>query len=137
MSVAEFVDVVNGFAWVFGNFVLGVSTFLLIVFVIAYPILFDPRATTVGRYLLRFLFGLVGVVGLVFIGTFVDPRYPWYEYPPDIVVWRPIFRAVVYAFMFYGLVSLSVLLVARKWFPDKMRSAPEDTLNLRLRAPKK
>lgn len=126
----EVLDHINAFAWVAGNILLGYTAITLIVFLLSYWIIFDPRATTGGRLIFRFMTSLVGVVIIIFIGIFLDPApdLDWYVYPPDVEPWRPLGRAVVYAYVAYTVSSLAVLLVLRKWFPDRVQKASDRNL---------
>ena len=64
---------INTIAWVMGNVLVAYTAIAITVFVLGYYILFDPRATTAGRLLFRFMLSLVGVISLIFVGTFVNP----------------------------------------------------------------
>ena len=126
-----FIEVINPIAWVLSNVVLAYTAFVLVVFVIMYYALFDPKATTGGQLIFRFMVSLVGVVGLIFLGIFVDPApdREWFIYPADYVdAWRPLVRFVVYGYVAFTATSLSVLLIKRKWFPHMLRIAPSQEL---------
>lgn len=130
------IDTVNAFFWIFSNLLIGYIAFAILVFAIAYPILFDPNATTAGKVLLRFVGSLAGVIGLVIIGTFVDPSSgrEWSEYPGDIAPWRPALRFAVYAYVAYTITALNVVLAFRKFRPERLRTATnEHTLPVKLR----
>lgn len=130
------IETVNAFLWVFSNLLIGYIAFAILVFAIAYPILFDPNATTAGKFLLRFVGSLAGVIGLVIIGTFVDPSAgrEWSAYPVDIAVWRPALRFIIYAYVAYTITALDVLLWFRKFRPAQLRTvAHEQTLPVKLR----
>jgi len=102
---------------------------MLLIFAIAYPILFDPRATTAGRLILNFVGSLIGIVGLVFIAVFIDPRAGglWFEFPGDVLWWRPAVRFLAYAYVAYSLTGLVALLWMRKFRPQRLHTAPEET----------
>lgn len=120
----------NQVAWVLANIILAYIAFALLLFVIMYYALFDPRATTGGKLIFRFMFSLVGVIGLVFLGIFVDPApdREWFMYPPEVETWRPTLRLIVYGYVAFTITSLAVLLVHRKWFPHKLKVAPTQEL---------
>lgn len=122
-------DPINNVAWVLSNILLAYTWVVLIIFLVAYLILFDPQATTGGQLIFRFMVSLVGVIILSYIGVFVDPApdRAWFIYPGDDVVepWRPIARLVVYSFVAFSITALSVLLVSRKWFPHKVKKASD------------
>lgn len=116
---------INNFAWVAGNILVAYTAFAIVVFVIGYYVLFDPRATTAGKFIFRFMLSLVGVIILVFIGTYVDPspNRGWSFLPPDVSSWRPILRFLIYGYVAFTITSLAILLGIRKWRPNRVKSA--------------
>lgn len=127
----QFLNELNTFFWIMSNLFILYIGIVLMVFVAGYAILFDPRATTAGRFVFRFATSLLGVMGLVFIGIFINPTTPgssWLVYPGDIFVWRPLIRAVVYGFVAYTVTGLAVLVILRKWWPHKLRTARDAEL---------
>lgn len=118
---------INEVAWVVSNLALAYTCVVLVVFIVAYVIIFDPRATTGGQLIFRFMLSLVGVIVLSYIGVFVDhaPDRSWFLYPGEELVetWRPITRLVVYVFVAFSITALSRLLILRKWFPHKVKKA--------------
>lgn len=118
---------INEVAWVVSNLALAYTCVVLVVFIVAYVIIFDPRATTGGQLIFRFMLSLVGVIVLSYIGVFVDPApdRSWFLYPGEDLVetWRPITRLVVYVFVAFSITALSRLLILRKWFPHKVKKA--------------
>jgi hypothetical protein len=110
----------NELAWITSNLLIGYIAVALIIFAVGYYVLFDPKATTAGKLVFRFALSLVGVIGLICIGIFVDPSAgsAWFEFPGDIIWWRPTLRLAVYAYVAYTITSLAVLLGIRKWRPD-------------------
>lgn len=128
--VLEWIHNFNSIAWVVSNILVAYIAAVLIIFVVGYFSLFDPRATTGGRFIFRFALSLIGVIGLVFISLFIDPRLGamWYMYPGDVLLWRPSVRLIAYAYVAYTITGLAVLLVVRKWFPHKLRTAADREL---------
>lgn len=124
------IDVINPIVWVLANIALAYTSLVLVVFVILYYALFDPRATTGGTLIFRFMISLIGVVGLVFVSVYIDPTSGngWFIYPEGIEPWRPWLRLFVYGYVGVTATSLAVLLVRRKWFPHKLKTAPEEEL---------
>lgn len=124
----DWFDVVNWFAWVASNVLVGYVVVALVIFLIGYFLFFDPRATTGGRLIFRFVTSIFTIMVLVFIGVFIDPhaQQQWFDYPGDVVWWRPIVRLIGYAFAAYTITSLAILLVKRKWFSHKIDTAPAD-----------
>lgn len=120
--------------WVMANVMLAYIAVVLIIFVVGYYLLFDPRATTAGRFIFRFAVSLIVIVGLTFIGLFVDPKHDemWFQYPPEIVWWRPLVRLLGFAYAAFAVTSLTILLGFRKWAPQKLRTA-KDLEILKLR----
>ena len=118
---------INSFAWVAGNILVAYIAIAIVVFVIGYYVLFDPKATTAGKFIFRFMLSLVGVILLVFIGTYVDPspNRQWSVLPPDINSWRPILRLLIYGYVAFTITSLAVLLWVRKWRPGRVKSAQD------------
>lgn len=109
----------NEFLWPLANVLVVYVTLALLTFCIGYPILFNPRASTTGRGILRFAISLLGVMVLVFVSLFVDPRddVPWWVLPVGVDVWRPVVRVVVYGFASYAVTALGVTLHLRRFRP--------------------
>lgn len=124
------ITAVNTVMWVLSNVILAYTAFALVVFVGMYYALFDPKATTGGKLIFRFMLSLVGVIGLVFVGIFVDPApdREWFTYPVEVEIWRPALRLVIYSYVAFTITALAVLLVRRKWFPHKVKIAPDKEL---------
>lgn len=125
-----FSDSVNAFLWVAANLFVAYIGVMLLVFLVGYYILFDPRATTAGRFLYRFALSLLGVIILIFIGTWLDPvpGRGWNEYPGDVLWWRPLLRFIAYLAVAYTVTGLTVLLAVRKWKPQWLRTAQDRDL---------
>jgi len=128
--MTDVIHIINTVAWVGANFLIAYSCVAIILFVIGYYILFDPRATTGGKLIFRFMLSLVGVIGLIFVGVFVDPagNREWFTYPGDVDVWRPLIRFGIYFYVSFTITSLAILLVIRKFKPSLVRKASD--LNL-------
>lgn len=119
----------NSFAWIAANVLVIYISVALLVFVMVYSAIFDPKATTGGLLIFRFMVSLVGVVGLVFISIFLNPTdgRAWHAYPGDVYWWRPMLRMVAYAYVSYSTTKLISYLIKRKWFPHKLKKiAPEE-----------
>lgn len=121
----QLISFINNFAWVAGSILVAYIAVAIIVFVIGYYVLFDPKATTAGKFIFRFMLSLVGVIIMVFIGTYIDPspNRDWSILPPDVMTWRPVLRFLVYGYVAFTITSLAWLLVMRKWRPSKVKSA--------------
>lgn len=115
----------NAFTWIISNILVAYVSFALVLFVIAYYVLFNIKKTTAGRYVFKFFLSLFGIVGLIFISLFIDPTYgrQWNIYPGDVIWWRPTVRLVAYAYVSYTITSLAILLAVRKWRPDLLRTS--------------
>ncbi len=126
----EVINTINATAWVLSNVVLAYTALALLIFVIMYYVLFDPKATTAGKLIFRFMVSLVGVIGLVFLGVFVDPAIDsiWSSYPTDVEPWRPVLRLSVYTYVAFTITALAILLVRRKWRPNSIKIAPAQDL---------
>lgn len=125
---------VNSFAWILGNILVAYISVGVFIFVIVYYVLFDPKATTAGKMIFRFFLSLIGIVGLIFIGTFIDPAVDreWSTLPPDVDVWRPILRVFIYGYVAFAITNLAILLVVRKWWPARLDTAiDKDLVKLR------
>jgi hypothetical protein len=120
-------DIMNTFFWVASNVLVGYVGALLVIFVIGYVAIFEPRATTGGRLILRFAVSILGIVFLVFLGVYVDPvgGRTWYSYQGDAADWRPFVRFIGYIFVAYTITSLTVFLFIRKFLPHKVKNAEE------------
>lgn len=133
--IPDWLTTINSLAWIGSNILVAYISVLLVIFVVFYFIVFDPRATTAGKNIFRFITSLVGVIGLVFIGSYVDPVQgrAWNQFPGDVIFWRPILRFAVYGYVGYAVTSLVIVLIIRKWWPWKIRTA----LDLQLVKPRK
>ena len=130
MDFVSFIESLNPALWVVANIILAYVAAALLVFVVMYYALFDVKATTGGRLIFRFMLSLVGVIAIVFLGIYIDPSSDreWFIYPGDVDWWRPSMRLVVYSYLAFTITSLAVLLVHRKWFPDRLKTAPSGEL---------
>lgn len=120
----------NAYFWITANVLVAYIGAMLVIFLVAYYILFDPRATTAGRFLYRFALSLLGVVILIFIGTWLDPvpGRAWNEYPGDVLWWRPLLRFVSYLAVAYTVSGLNILLFVRKYWPHLLRTSQDRDL---------
>lgn len=125
--IDSLLNVVNPIVWVIGNIFVAYDAIIVLIFVIGYIIIYDPRTTTAGKLIFRFFVSLMGLIILVFVGTYIDPAddRSWLELPHDVDVWRPVLRTIVYGYIGFSVTSLAVLLVIRKWWPDKVKTAPD------------
>lgn len=128
--IPQWLEELNVFSWVAANILIAYIAVVLVIFVIAYVVLFDPRATTAGRYIFRFFVSLVGVIGLIFISTFIDPapHRVWDEHPDDVLWWRPLIRVAVYFYVAYTVTGLALLLALRKFKPQWLRTVHDREL---------
>lgn len=129
------VELVNAIFWVFSNILVVYIAFALVVFTIGYFAIFDPYQTRGGGLIFRFTASLIGVIGLVVLSTFVDPPMgrSWLTYPNDVVWWRPALRFLVYLGVAYTITRLSIHLAISKWWPEKVRTYPDETTLVRPR----
>lgn len=123
----------NTFCWVTANVEVFVVFTASLLFSILYPILFNPSLTTGGKLIWRAILSVAAFGLLVCIGIFIDGRVEWWQYPGDVIWWRPFIRLAVYSFIGESFVSLVVLLILRRVRPEAIKVAPEDSLNLRPR----
>lgn len=126
----DLINAINPVAWVLANIILAYTALALLVFVIMYYALFNPKATTGGKLIFRFMLSLIGVIGLLYVGIFVDPApdRDWFSYPIEVEWWGPVIRLVIHGYVAFTATSLAVLLVKRKWFPHNLRVAPTQEL---------
>lgn len=124
----DIINLINPIAWALSNVILAYTAIALVIFVIMYYALFDPKATTGGKLIFRFMLSLVKVIFLVFLGIFIDPAAgrSWSEIAPDVEWWRPLLRLTIYGYVGFTITSLAVLLIKRKWFPHTIKIAPAD-----------
>ena len=130
MIIVEFLEWLNPTLWVIVNLALIYIGVLLLAFTILYPTLFEPSATTGGKMIFRFALSSSMVVALNVVGIFIDPSHdiPWYEYPGDTIWWRPIVRLGAYLYVAYTITSLVIFLWKRKFYPQKLKRAPDKEL---------
>lgn len=126
----EFLLQLNSIAWILSNALIAYIAFAVPGFVVLYYILYDPKATTAGKLIFRFMLSLVGIILLVFIGTFVDPTggRNWATLPHDVEFWRPTLRLLIYGYVAFTITSLAVFLALRKWWPGLVKTAPDEAL---------
>lgn len=125
VTVPGLIQEMNTVFWTITNVLVAFTMVLLVVFVIIYYALFDPRATTAGRFVFRFMLALVGVIGLSVLGIIFDPAHGRYSayVPIDELWWRPFVRMVIYGYVAYSVTALAILVVLRKWWPHKIHTA--------------
>ena len=130
MIIVDFLEWLNPTLWVIVNLALIYIGVLLLAFTILYPTLFEPSATTGGKMIFRFALSLSMVVAVIVVGIFIDPRddIPWYEYPGDTIWWRPIVLLGAYTYVSYTITSLVIFLWKRKFYPQKLKRAPDKEL---------
>ena len=130
MIIVDFLEWINPTFWVMANLTLIYSGVLLLSFTILYPTLFDPSATTGGKMIFRFSLSLSMVVAIIIVGIFIDPWHdiPWYEYPGDIIWWRPTILLGAYLYVAYTITSLVSFLWKRKVKPQTLKRAPDKEL---------
>lgn len=121
---------INSVAWIIGNLLVAYIAIGVVAFVVGYFILFDPGATAAGRLIFRFFVSLVGIIGLIFIGTYIDPAgdRDWNALPYDVEVWRPILRVFIYGYVSFSITTLAMLLAMRKWWPHRILKAGDRNL---------
>lgn len=134
MIIENFLEWINPTLWIISNLELIYIGIVLITFVILYVIWFDPKATTGGKMIFRFAYSLSLFVAVIFVGIFVgifiDPRHdiPWYAYPGDTLLWRPIIRLGAYSYVSFTISTLVLFLWKRKFRPEKLKTAPDKLL---------
>lgn len=126
-ALLDFMSDLDDIAWILSNLIIIYIAVALVIFVVGYYILFDPKATTAGGFVFRFAVSLLGVFALVFISLFVDPvkGREWFVFPGDVYEWRPLLRLLVYSYVAYTVTGLAVVLALRKWQPSKLKTAPQ------------
>lgn len=130
--------VLNPIFWVGSNILIAYIAVMLVIFGAAYPVFFDPFATTAGKFVLLFALSLIGVITLVFISLFIDPQNgrEWWQYPTDIYWWRPSLRFAVYLCTAITVTGLDVVLWLRKFRPHRLKTAPGEEIPVKVRRPK-
>lgn len=113
--IPEWLQVTNDVFLFLTNFIIVYIGLAILVFTVGYYVLFDPRATTAGKFIWRFSLSLVGFVVLVFIGVFIDPD--------NVLWWRPLIRLIVYGYVAFTITGLAVVLILRKWKPTAIKTA--------------
>lgn len=104
---------VNPALWVVSNLTLFYTCAALVFWVAVYGLKFRWQDTPAGGLVFGFTASLLGIVALSFIGIFVNGRQPWYEYPPDVLIWRPALRYVVYLAVAITITRLDWSLIQR------------------------
>ena len=125
--IPEWLNQLNAFAWVTSNIFIIYIAVVLTLFVVAYYVFFDPSATTGGKLIFRFAMSLLGVIGLIFVGIFINPAMnrEWFNYSGDIYWWRPTLRLALYGYVAYTITNLTIFLGVRKFRPDLLTTAKD------------
>lgn len=133
MDFNDWFDGVLVALWVLGNLVV-LSVFLSAsLFAILYPIFWDWRHwTTAGTRIWRAILSVAGLGLLIVIGLFLDGSVEWWQMPSNVSGWRVLLRLVVYGLIAYSFADLVKTLVIRKFWPERLKTAPldENTLGL-------
>lgn len=131
--ITELLNFLNPIFWVGANFLIIYIGIALLIFVAAYYFLFDPSATTGGKLIFRFKIALLGIMALVFIGVWVNPREgaEWFQYQVDTMIWRPFIRFAVYSYVAWSISHLAVFLWIRKFRPWKLKTSEENLVKTR------
>lgn len=127
MMTPDWLQRFNAAAWVGSNLLIIYIGLALILFVFFYFRWFDPFSTAAGKMVLQFVISLLGVMFLIAISLFVNPSEgrAWFQYPGDVLWWRPLLRILFYAAVAYTSTSLCVLLYVRKHHPERIKIAPD------------
>lgn len=104
---------INPALWVVSNMTLFYASALLVVWVALYGWKFRWQETPAGQLVFWFTLSLLGVVALSFIGIFVNGRQAWWEYPPDVLLWRPALRYLIYLGVAVTITRMTWSLVQR------------------------
>lgn len=127
----EWLHFINIIAWQVSNGLITYISIALVIFVVGYYVLFDPKATTVGRYLFRFVLSLVLVIGLSIVTLYFGPssqnRVPGFE-PDDAFWWLQILRLIVFSYVAYTVTGLAFLLGIRKFRPDLIKTMADHVM---------
>lgn len=134
-NVSEVLLAFNEVVWVIANILICYISVAILLFVIGYYAFFDPKATTAGKFIFRFMLSLVGIVTLIYVGTFIDPpnNADWIELPKHVEFWQPLARLAVYSYVAFTITSLAIVLGYRKWKPEKLLTAPDVDIPVKLR----
>lgn len=132
---------VNPVLWILSNLLTFYVAIVMIVFVAFYGLAFKWWIRPAGVSIFVFTASLMGVIALVVIGTFVNPRQPWYVYPPDVFIWRPALRFLIYVTVAIAATNLLWTAFQRWRHTDPLtldidpRTRPRDRLTRKRRTP--
>lgn len=118
------IDDVNTFLWVTGNLIVLLVFLSAIAFAVTYPILFNPNQTAGGRAIWKAIGSVAGIGLLVVVGLFIDGATSWTARPEHVELWRSILRLLVYGWVAYSFLDLVRVLIYRRFWPDKLKTAP-------------
>lgn len=107
------IEYVNPSLWVVSNLTILYASVALIVWCALYGFRFRWNTTPAGTDVFWFTMALLGLVMLSIVGIFVNPRQPWYQPPPDLLVWRPFLRYLVYTGIAITLTRMDWSLIQR------------------------
>lgn len=101
-------------------------TAALFIFVVGYYTFFDPRATTAGKQLFRFMVSLTGIFFLTVFGAIVRPLFRDEDgaYTGFAYFWSAL-AVLICVYVAFTITTLSVSLVMRKWFPGKVKKVSD------------
>ena len=106
-------DVINDVLWFVVNVLAFVASVTIVVATIAYYAFFDPRATTAGKMIFRFMVSLSGVIVIGAVAKLTGVT--------EETTWWLILALLVYAYLAFTVISLAVFLAIRKWKPQKFK----------------
>lgn len=89
---------VNPIFWIISNLLVAYVAVVMAAFVAFYGLGFKWWIRPAGVSIFVFTASLLAVILLSVIGLFINPRsgVPWYVYPPDVFIWRPALRFLIY-----------------------------------------
>ena len=122
-------DVFITIAMIASTGLLWYVTIALLIFVVGYYVFFDPRATTAGKQLFRFMVSLAGIFFLTAVGGFVRPLFKNEDgsYTGFATFWAAL-AVLICLYVAFTITTLSVSLVMRKWFPSRVKKVSDLTL---------
>ncbi|AWN03252.1 hypothetical protein PBI_CAMILLE_5 [Microbacterium phage Camille] len=113
-------EVITDVLWIVDNLLANVASFGIITAAIAYYTLFDPRATTAGRMVFRFMVSLAGVIALSLVAEAFGATKD--------TTWWVALAMIVYGYLVYTIIALLTFMVIRKWKPSRVKKKAD--LNL-------
>lgn len=126
MPSFDYDGIVNPFLWGLSNLIVLYVCIVMFFYVLGHFIFFKWEKNQGGRLVMGFTSSLLGVVALISISLFTG-AHGLFDYPPDVLVWRPALRTIVYTLVALTTTKLALTLIDRWKKRQRFQGAPPRT----------